>query len=500
MPEECGPCTIAPGIVTTGSPAVSASRTERKEMSVPVGQELIDKKLEVSAKVATLVLEGNRLLQAGNAEGAKECFRHARALIRGFSEALANLASLLKQSGAREDAEKYYGWAAALLPDITRIHVDPNLPLEKQNRFTEAEAACLQALRLAPDSPGAWTNLGVLLARMKRDDESERCYRTAIGLNEGYSNAYFNLSYVLLRRGRFEEGWRCLEMRKSHGFLDNYFTFPRWHGEPLHGKSLIIGFEGGHGDMIQFCRYATVLKAMGATRISLTCHPGLKTLFETLSGVDEVLSFPEEVPASGWDFWTLPLSLPYYCQTRLHNIPAPIPYLKADPARVAKWSLLLPTSGFRIGLAWKGNPNFENDEDRSLPSLDVLAPLGAVPGVHFISLQKGQGEEEAQRPPSGLRLFALGGALRDFADTAAIMACLDLVISVDTAAAHLAGAMGKPCWVLLPDHLTDWRWLTGRTDSPWYPKTMRLFRQSPGGGWSQVVAALLKSLESCRKE
>ncbi len=463
-------------------------------------QKLVDEKIQISARIQALVLDGNRLLAAGDVEGAKVCFRQAHALIRGVGGALANLASLLKRNEALEDAEKFHKWAAALLPESPGIHLDPGPPPEKERRFAEAETAYLQRLRLSPGSPGIWTNLGVLLVRMRREDEAERCYRTAIGLDEGYSKAYFNLGYMLLRRGCLEEGWRCFESRKSHGYLDNYFNFPRWHGEPLRGKSLIIGFEGGHGDMIHFCRYGSVLKAMGAARVSLTCHPGLLELFGTLSGVDEVLSFPEEVSATGWDFWTLPLSLPYHCQTRLHNIPAPIPYLKADPARVAKWLPLLPPAGFKIGLVWRGNPRFENDRNRSLPTLEVLSPLGAVSGVHFVSLQKGQGEEEAERPPAGFPLLHLGGALRDFADTAAIIAGLDLVISVDTAVVHLAGAMGKPCWVLLPDRLTDWRWLSGRTDSPWYPVGMRLFRKPFGGSWEQVISEVLKSLKSCKKE
>ncbi|MDR3566706.1 MAG: tetratricopeptide repeat-containing glycosyltransferase family protein [Syntrophobacteraceae bacterium] len=455
---------------------------------------------QISARVQALVIEGNRLMEAGNGEGGKECFRKALALIRDFGQVLADRASQRQKDGALEDAQKYSLWAASLLNNNFALPVAPNPKSEKHWRFTEKEAACLQAVRRAPDSPGAWTNLGVVLARMKREDEAERCYRTAIGLDKDHSGAYFNLSYILLRRGSFEEGWRCLERRKSHGYLDNFFTFPRWNGEPLHGKSLIIGFEGGHGDMIQFCRYASILKTMGAAKISITCHPGLKTLFSTLPGVDEVLSFPEETDASGWDFWTLPLSLPYHCKTRLENIPAPIPYLSADPARVDKWSQLLPLSGIRIGLVWKGNPRFENDLERSLPSLDVLAPLGAVEGARFVSLQKGEGENSARLPPSGFHLVALGESFCDFADTAAVLSCLDLLISVDTGVAHLAGAMGKPCWLLLPDHLCDWRWLSGRTDSPWYPKGMRLFRQPPGGGWSQVIDEVVVSLVRFKKE
>ena len=477
-------------------------KTEQKEVSVPEGKNPIDETGRISARVQALVQNGERLLAQGNGAGAKESFRQALEIIRSFGEALAGVAAQKKDDGAPEDAEKYHRWAATLLSNNSCAPppAAPNVEGEGKRGFNDAEAACLQAVRSAPGSPGAWTNLGVLYARMKREEEAERCYRTAIGLNNDFSGAYFNLSYILLRQGRFEEGWRCLEKRKSHGHLDNYFTFPRWRGEPLYGKSLLIGFEGGHGDMIQFCRYASVLKTMGAGRISLVSHPGLKTLFETLPGVGEVLSFPEETPASGWDFWTLPLSLPYHCKTRSDNIPAPVPYLSAEPGRVARWSPLLPPTGLRIGLVWKGNPGFENDEHRSLPSLDVLAPLGAVQGVHFVSLQKGPGEEEAKRPPTGLRLLALGSALRDFADTAAVISRLDLVLSVDTGVAHLAGAMGTPCWVLLPDHLTDWRWMTDRNDSPWYPKSMRLFRQPPGGDWRPVIAEVLRSLVSFKKE
>ena len=189
------------------------------------------------------------------------------------------------------------------------------------------------------------------------------------------------------------------------------------------------------------------------------------------------------------------MSLPYFCGTRIDNIPAGIPYLAAEPAKAAAWRSQLPASGLRIGLAWKGNPRFENDKDRSLPSLDVLAPLADMAGLNFVSLQKGPGEAEAHCPPAGLPVLALGERIEDFSDTAAIIANLDLVISVDSAVAHLAGALGKPCWVLLPDYQTDWRWLTGRHDSPWYPG-MRLFRQPSGGGWEAVVATLAEALRS----
>lgn len=448
----------------------------------------------------TLFFEGNRRLAAGDAAGAEECFRQALALAPDFAEALANLALLRERAGALAEAEACYRQAIALQPESAQIRLNLGVLLLGQKRFAEAEACDRQALQLAPDSPAAWSNLGVLLACTKREAEAEQCYRTALGLDGDYAKASFNLSYLLLRQGRFEEGWRRLEARQSYDLLASHFAFPRWRGEALSGKSVIIGCEAGHGDMIQFCRYAALLKERGAARISLLCHPGLKTLFATLPGVDEVLSLHDDVPAAGWDFWAPPMSLPFYCATRLDSIPAPIPYLAADPARVATFAALLPASGIRVGLVWKGNANFENDADRSLPSLDMLAPLGEVAGVRFVSLQKGAGEDEARHPPAALPLLALGDALEDFADTAALLSSLDLLISVDSAVAHLAGALGKPCWLLLPDYRTDWRWLTGRTDSPWYPQHMRLFRQPAGGGWPAVVAAVAEALVRWKRE
>jgi len=371
--------------------------------------------------------------------------------------------------------------------------------LTKQKRLEEAEIAYRQALEIIPGSPVAWSNLGVLQSCLKQEYEAELSYRTAIELDPNYRLAYFNFSYLLLRQGRFDEGWRYLEARNRYAQLEKNLPFPRWRGESLKGRSLFIGFEAGHGDMIQFCRYATVLKAQGTSRIALMCHPALKNLLTTMDDVDVVFSAEENIPSLEWDFWTPPLSIPYYCQTRLDSIPAKIPYLRAEKKLVDRWSSLLSKecapSDVRVGLVWKGNPRFENDIDRSLPSLKMLKSLGKISGTHFFSLQKGAGEEEALSPPIGLTLVNLSPQISDFADSAAIVANLDLIISVDTAIAHLAGAMGKNCWVLLPDYKTDWRWLTGRIDSPWYPGVMRLFRQTPMGDWETVVAKVHIALQ-----
>jgi hypothetical protein len=313
-------------------------------------------------------------------------------------------------------------------------------------------------------------------------------------LNDSYRTARFNLSYLLLRQGRFEEGWYCLEARNWYTSLTAQLECARWQGESVAGKSILICFEAGLGDVIQFCRYAAVLKAQGAASITLICHPPLKALLAELEGVNTVIAFDEQIPSSGWDYWTPLLSIPYYCKTRLDNMPAQIPYLHAPNERIRRWAAQLPKDGLRVGLVWKGSTQFENDADRSLPSLGVLAPLGSVANVSFVSLQKGAGEEEAMNPPPGLGLTHIGSQLMDFADTAAVVANLDLVICVDTAVAHLAGAMGKACWVLLPDYKADWRWMADRTDSPWYPGTMRLFRQPKMGDWNSVVAGLVAAL------
>ncbi len=446
------------------------------------------------AQAEALFYQGNRLMKAGDATGAEACFGRAVKLAPDFAEAYANLGLLLEKRLDTEAAEMCFRLSIQLDPSYAETHLDLGALLANQKRFDEAESAYRQVIALSPDSPVGWSNLGVLYACMKREAEAEQCYRTAMSLDADYAMARYNMSYLLLRQGRFEEGWHCLEARNWYEAWAAHLGCPRWQGESLAGKSVLIGYEPGHGDMIQYCRYAAVLKEQGAVAITLVCHPALKTLLATLEDVDSVLSFDDPIPSSGLDFWTPPLSIPYYCKTRLDSIPAAIPYLRAPESRIEKWAALLPKGGFQVGLVWKGNPLFENDADRSLASLDVLLPLGGVDGVNFISLQKGAGEDEAKRPPDGLHLTHLGSQLTDFADTAAVIANLDLVICVDTAVAHLAGALGKSCWVLLPDYKTDWRWMTERTDSPWYPGTMRLFRQHAMGDWNAVMGEVAAAL------
>jgi tetratricopeptide (TPR) repeat protein len=439
----------------------------------------------------SLFFQGTRDMASGDLASAEDCFRKALELNADFAEAYTNLGLVLAQQGKPVAAESCYRRSLQLDPSYFETHLNLGAFLSKQKRFEDAESTYGNAIALKPDSAAAWSNLGVLYACMKREAEAEQCYRTALFLDGSYAKARFNLSYVLLRQGRFDEGWGCLEARDWYAPLAAHLSCPRWQGEALCGSSILIGYEAGHGDMIQFFRYVAVLKAQGAVSVSMICHPALKTLFAAQKILDSVISFAEQIPKSGWDFWTPPLSIPYYCKLRLDSIPAQIPYLRVAPELIEKW--VLPVKGLKVGIAWKGNPLFENDADRSIASLEVLAPLGRVTGINFISLQL----DCTIKPPMQLINFA--DQITDFADTAALMMNLDLVISVDTAVAHLAGALGIPCWIMLPEYQTDWRWLKDRTDTPWYPNIMRLFRQTATGGWSLVVAELVEALEEVNR-
>jgi len=440
-------------------------------------------------------LDGNHRMAAGDLAAAEQCYLDALQRQPLHAGARANLGYLKELQGFPAEAEYHYRQAIALMPDHAQLRQNLSALLLKAKRFGEAEAQAREAARLEPESPAAWNQFGVVLACTHREEEAEACYRRSLALDHQHARTRFNLSYLLLRQARFEEGWKMLDARWQFDHFPLSFDCPFWDGEALHGKSIVIGLEAGHGDMIHFCRYAVLLKEGGAAQVALVCHPALARLFATLPGVDRVYAQGEALPG-GWDYWTRPMRLPGLFGTDLHSIPAPVPYLHAEPQLAAHWRALLPQQGLRIGLAWKGNLHFENDADRSLPTLMTLAPLAdAAAGAQFVSLQKGAAEEEAAQPPAGMALHAIGPQLKDFADTAAVIANLDLVISVDTAVAHLAGALGKPCWLLLPDYRCDWRWMKERDDTPWYP-SMRLFRQPREGGWAPVIAGVSAALRA----
>lgn len=437
--------------------------------------------------------DGNRHLAAGELAQARDCFRQAVALAPDLGEAHANLGWILAATGEHAQADACYERALALRPQTTQIALNYGAHLARTGRPRRAEQVYRRALAADGQSAALRSNLAALQAQLGRFDAAEASCREALALAPGHAKAHFNLSYLCLRDGRLEEGWRHFEARPSAADRPAPVLRPRWQGEPLQGHALLVAGEGGHGDMIQFIRYVALLKRQGARRIGFICPPALRALLASQPGLDELRPWDEPVDPAAWDVWTPLMSLPGLLGTRIDTIPASLPYLSVDDSAVRAWQAAVPAGGLRVGVTWQGNPKFENDADRSLPGPALLAPLARMDGVRLVSLQI-DAEGAAVAGPAWLHAPTAHARVGSFADTAAIVRNLDLVISVDTAVAHLAGALGTPCWVLLPRHMTDWRWCAEGSTSPWYPGVMRLFRQRRRGDWAPVVAQLAAAL------
>jgi hypothetical protein len=334
---------------------------------------------------------------------------------------------------------------------------------------------------------------------MGRYEEAMPCLERAIGLRPDLAIIHWNRAIALLLEGRLTEGWAEAEWRFAYTpALRRDFPQPAWDGRSdLAGRTILLHAEQGLGDAIQFCRYAPMVAARGGgDRVVLECQPELAALLTTAPGVAQVVRRGDPLPP--FELHCPLLSLPHRFGTTLATIPAAVPYLTPDPDKVRAWQSRLAADGpgRKVGLAWAGSPGHANDRQRSC-RLSDFAPLANVPGVTFYSLQLGPTGEQATNPPPGLRLLDPTADLRNFADTAALVANLDLVISVDTAVVHLAGALAKPTWVLLPFN-PDWRWLRDREDSPWYP-TMRLFRQSERGNWKSTIERVASELRELQR-
>jgi tetratricopeptide (TPR) repeat protein len=427
---------------------------------------------------------------------AEEVYRQALAILPDDASLNTNLGLLLENRGQPAEAEQYQRYALALSPESAEIASNAAGLLAKIGREEEAEALYRKAIALNPNFSTAHSNLGVLLVDMEREAEAEGCFREALRIQPDYLQGGLNLGQLLLTQGRLAEAWPLYENRQylyTRGKTAAPLTpdtCPQWQGESLVGKSILVMPEQGLGDEIQFSRYLAWLKAQGPERLLLVCRPNQLALMQTLAGPDAVVSLPEAKPhLAGYDYWTFLLSLPRYAGTTLETIPNRVPYLHPDAQRVERLSPWLAGTGLRVGLIWQGNPKHSNDADRSLPGLETLAPLWQVDGVRFFSLQL---TPEAAWP-TAQPLVDLSPAICDFADTAALLSQLDLLISVDSSVAHLAGALGVPCWLLLPHYKSDWRWLKARDDTPWYPHT-RLFRQSRRSDWSGPLAAVSAAL------
>jgi tetratricopeptide (TPR) repeat protein len=363
--------------------------------------------------------------------------------------------------------------------------------LRELGRYAEALASCDHALALRPDDAEAQHNRGLVLQDLRRHDEAVVSFDLAIALRPDYALAYLNLSAALLQMGRFERGWRMYEHREMVDTALGVRSLPRpvWTGEQeIAGKTLFIYWEQGFGDTIQFCRYAKIAAARGA-KVIMEVQGSLRTLLQSISPAIAVIP-PDQAP-DDFDYHCSLMSLPLAFQTTLASIPAEPRYLRADDSAKAVWLSRLPArTKPRIGVTWRGHPEHRNDHKRSIDLATFRSLFDRE--TDWICLQKDVSPEDAAMLDAAGGVMRVGDALHDFSDTAALVELLDLVITVDTSVAHLAGALGKPVWVLLPFN-PDWRWLQGRDDSPWYPAA-RLFRQSRPGDWSGVIDTVRRAL------
>ena len=362
--------------------------------------------------------------------------------------------------------------------------------LREQGKLQEAIACYEKAFAIKPDYAEAYSNLGAALVDQAEFDDALGYYGRALTLDPHCAEAHFGESWVRLLLGEFDVGWPKYEWRWLTKKLSPHgLTMPLWDGKNLHGKTILLHCEQGLGDSIQMIRYARAVKEKEG-RVLVFCPTPLEKLFRGVAGIDELFSDHTVIPS--YECHAPLLSLPHLLGTTLTTIPSTVPYVQTDPNGVKEWQdRLVDYPGFRIGVVWRGNPTHKNDHNRSMTARDFASFLD-VPGITVISLQKDIGLDELKVFRHLESFFDGSPRLADFADTASVISNLDLVISVDTAVCHLAGALGVPVWTLIP-FAPDWRWLLDRVDSPWYP-TMRLFRQKSIGDWHSVIQQVRSAL------
>jgi Flp pilus assembly protein TadD len=409
----------------------------------------------------------------------------------------ANLGVALRQVRRLEDAVLAFAAALRLNDDDAPTHCNLGVALRELGRHEDAIAAYRAALCMTPADVNAHSNLGNCLRDLGRCDEAMRAYQTALAIAPNYAQAHHNLAITLLLTGRFRDGWAQYEWRwRTNDFLPYVrpFAQPVWQGEDLTGKTILLHAEQGMGDTIQFCRYVALVAARGG-RVLLEVHPPLTRLLAGLAGAATIIAKGDVLPP--FDLHCPLMSLPRAFDTASDTIPAAVPYLAAEPELVELWRQRLPRADFRIGIVWQGSPTYVNDRNRSIP-LECFAPLARLDGVTLISLQKRHGVEQLQRLPDGMTVATLADEFDEgadaFIDSAAVMMSLDLIITVDTAIGHLAGALGRPTWIAL-QHVPHWVWLMQGDYSRWYP-TVRLFRQQEAGNWSHPFSRMAEALRA----
>ena len=430
----------------------------------------------------------------GSADEAITWYQKALKLNPQFVDALYNLGSTYHQKGQLDEAVGYYEKALQLNPQLAMAYNNLGSILQQKGRFDEAIGLYQKALQHNPGLVSAYNNLGLAFQEKGQFEEAMGCYRKALSLQPEHPTVHFNIGVLLLMHGDYEKGWQEYEWRrKARDYRRRDFTRPLWDGSGVSGRTILLysekGFEG-FGDTIQFIRYAPLLAERGA-KVVVECQKELTSLIRNVEGVTQVVSYGERVPE--FDLHCPYLSLPAVFKATIGSIPSKTAYITADPGLAQKWRDRIgqDISGLKIGLVWAGNLSHPRSQYRSC-SLDQFSPFAQLDDITIYSLQKGETATMAKNPPAGMRVVDYTEDFNDFSDAAALMENLDLVISVDTAAAHLAGALGKPVWTLLP-FVPEWRWLLDREDSPWYP-TMRIFRQPSPGDWKSVISRVADEL------
>jgi len=453
---------------------------------------------------------GEALRMNGDASGAEAAYRKSVALRPLFPPAHNGLGLALVLQGKLESAVLAWQRGIQLKADYAEAHANLGAALAQLKKPSEAAPILRRAVELNPNFAPGHNNLANVLDELEETDGAVEHWQRAIALVPNYFDALVNLGKTVQRRGEHARALQLLDHAVSlrphdpdarflrglalllqgnltDGFADyawrmqckelnidpRNFSQPAWDGSDQPGKTILLRAEQGFGDVFQFVRYARMVKQR-CGQVVLECQAELAELMKTVKGIDTIAVRNQGLPP--FDFHAPLLDLPRLLGTTLRSVPADVPYIAADPARVEKWSHLLAADppGKRVGLVWSGNPHHGNDRNRSIYLRD-LQPLADVPGVTFFSLQKGAAGSQASDSTLKIKVVDHTPRLTDFSETAALLANLELIITVDTSVAHLAGALGRPIWVLLP-FAPDWRWMIDRTDSPWYP-TMRLFRQ-----------------------
>ncbi len=469
---------------------------------------------------------GNSLLNAGNFEEALAYFAESLKLRPEHPEVLANTGVACAELGRVEEALGWYEAAIRVRPQYPAAHYNRGNALNGLKRYAEAIEAYDQALGYNSKLAFAWNNRGRAFMLLGQASEAARSYQEALKLQPSFPEArnnyalalqilgnledaiqnlnecilfhpnfvpaHTNLAQALLLKGDFARGWYEYEWRYHlPTFQGTPRELPPWDGSPLRGRSILLWSEQGLGDTIQFVRYVSLIRQLGP-RVVLECPPSLHPVLESFEGIDRLID--RSTAETECDCHAPLLSLPGLFRTDGESVPCRIPYLTAQPSRVDSWRELLPDDPLLIGICWRGSPGYPEDVYRSIP-LNEFAPLADLPGVQLISLQKGLGTEQIAEFRKHHSLFEFDEDFdrdKPFLDTAAVMSCLDLIVTADTSIAHLAGALGRPVWLALTVS-PDWRWLLKRNDSPWYP-SVRLFRQPNLGNWSAVFKEMAEAI------